>query len=110
MILELSQLDAIYKATVCRERSTLKTSSHRCCTLYRIAGADIKDKQPLMDARKSIEKDMERFKVCERETKMMGRVGGPKIVDPKDKAKEDARDWINNTVDSLQSKVSIELG
>lgn len=28
-----------------------------------IAGADIKDKQPLMDARKSIERDMERFKV-----------------------------------------------
>ncbi len=71
----------------------------------RIAGADIKDKQPLMDARKSIERDMERFKACEKEAKMKGGVGGGKTNDPKEKAKEDARDWINNTVDSLTGKV-----
>lgn len=34
-----------------------------------IAGDLVKDKQPLMDARKRIEQDMERFKVCEKETK-----------------------------------------
>lgn len=76
-----------------------------CVAAYRIANADIKDKQPLMDARKSIEKDMERFKVCEREMKMAGRAGVPKAMDPKDRAKEEARDWINNAVENLQSKV-----
>jgi CCR4-NOT transcription complex subunit 3 len=34
-----------------------------------IAGDLVKDKQPLMDARKRIESDMERFKICEKETK-----------------------------------------
>lgn len=77
-----------------------------CRCNCRIAGADIKDKQPLMDARKSIEKDMERFKVCEREMKMAGRAGAPKPADPKEKAKDDARDWVNNSVESLTAKVS----
>jgi len=71
----------------------------------RIAGADIKDKQPLMDTRKSIERDMERFKVCEREMKMAGRAGVAKPTDPKEKAKDDAREWINNSVESLTGKV-----
>ncbi|KAF5836243.1 Not1 N-terminal domain, CCR4-Not complex component-domain-containing protein [Dunaliella salina] len=70
-----------------------------------IAGADIKDKQPLMDTRKSIEKDMERFKVCEREMKMAGRAGVAKPTDPKEKAKDDAREWINNSVEALTAKV-----
>lgn len=78
-----------------------------CLANCRIAGADIKDKQPLMDARKSIEKDMERFKVCEREMKMAGRAGAPKAADPKEKAKDDARDWLNNTVEALTAKVSL---
>lgn len=72
---------------------------------FRIAGADIKDKQPLMDTRKSIEKDMERFKVCEREMKMAGRAGVAKPTDPKEKAKDDAREWINSSVESLTAKV-----
>jgi CCR4-NOT transcriptional regulation complex NOT5 subunit len=59
--------------------------------------------QPLMDVRKSIERDMERFKACERESKIKGinRV----YNDPKEKAREEARDWINTTVDALQTKV-----
>lgn len=32
----------------------------------RADGAAVKDKQPLMDARKRIESDMERFKICEK--------------------------------------------
>eukprot|EP00955_Chlamydomonas_euryale_P077533 362961-Chlamydomonas_euryale.AAC.4 len=43
--------------------------AHACAWLLaecRIAGADIKDKEPLMVARRSIERDMERFKVRER--------------------------------------------
>ena len=34
-----------------------------------ITGDQVKDKQPLTDARKKIEADMERFKVYEKETK-----------------------------------------
>jgi CCR4-NOT transcriptional regulation complex NOT5 subunit len=36
----------------------------------RISGADIKDKSALLEARKSIEREMERFKTCEKEAKM----------------------------------------
>ena len=35
----------------------------------RIASAEIKDKSDLMEARKEIERRMERFKVCEKEAK-----------------------------------------
>lgn len=56
-----------------------------------------------MDSRKSIEKDMERFKACERESKIKGinRVHN----DPKEKAKEETRDWINAAVEAIQAKV-----
>ncbi|KAI3822720.1 hypothetical protein L1987_10317 [Smallanthus sonchifolius] len=58
--------------------------------------------QPLMDARKLIEKQMERFKISEKETKAkaFSKVGvrqQPKM-DPKEKAKSETRDWLNNTV------------
>lgn len=71
----------------------------------RIAGADIKDKQPLIDARKSIEKDMERFKACEKEAKSKGYAAGGADKDPKQRAKDEARDWINTVVDQLTEKV-----
>ncbi len=35
----------------------------------RISGTDIKDKSDLMKARKDVERQMERFKVCEKEMK-----------------------------------------
>jgi CCR4-NOT transcriptional regulation complex NOT5 subunit len=38
--------------------------------LGRISGADIKDKTALLEARKAIEREMERFKTCEKEAKM----------------------------------------
>ncbi|GFR41831.1 hypothetical protein Agub_g2606 [Astrephomene gubernaculifera] len=70
-----------------------------------IAGADIKDKQPLIDARKSIERDMERFKACEKEAKAKGSAAGGSDRDPKQRAKDEARDWINTVVDQLTEKV-----
>ncbi|GLI70979.1 hypothetical protein VaNZ11_016083 [Volvox africanus] len=70
-----------------------------------IAGADIKDKQPLIDARKSIERDMERFKACEKEAKAKGNAAGGPDRDPKQRAKDEARDWINTVVDQLTEKV-----
>lgn len=71
----------------------------------RSVSSDIKDKQPLMDARRSIERDMERFKACEKESKIKGinKVHN----DPKEKAKEDAMDWINTTVDTITTKVRV---
>jgi hypothetical protein len=71
----------------------------------RITNADIKDKQPLLDTRKSIERDMERFKACEREMKQAGRGGTLKPADPREKAKEDVKEWLGNALDSLQAKV-----
>jgi hypothetical protein len=41
-----------------------------CYCACRISGADIKDKSALLEARKSIEREMERFKTCEKEAKM----------------------------------------
>lgn len=79
----------------------------------RIAGADIKDKQPLMDARKSIERDMERFKELEKEAKKKGPGGGKGgmgfATDPKEEAKEKARDWINDMKDSLATQVGLSV-
>ncbi|KAG1667352.1 hypothetical protein FOA52_001412 [Chlamydomonas sp. UWO 241] len=68
-----------------------------------ITSADIKDKQPLMDARRSVERDMERFKACERESKIKGinKVHN----DPKEKARDEARDWINSTVEGMTAKI-----
>ena len=52
---------------------------------------------------------MERFKVCEKEMKVkafskMG-LGQATKLDPKEKAKNDLRDWINETVDKLTAEV-----
>ena len=71
-----------------------------------IANSDIKDKRPLMDARKLIETEMERFKVCEKEFKTKafskeGLASAPK-EDPKEKEKNKTRKWVGNALDTLQ--------
>ncbi|GER39952.1 transcription regulator NOT2/NOT3/NOT5 family protein [Striga asiatica] len=81
-----------------------------------IQSSEIKDKkvsasyeQALMDARKQIEREMERFKICEKETKTKafskeGLVQQPK-TDPKEKAKSETRDWLNNVVSELENQI-----
>ncbi|KAE9612515.1 putative CCR4-NOT complex, subunit 3/ 5 protein [Lupinus albus] len=81
-----------------------------------IQSSEIKDKkisasyeQALVDARKLIEKEMERFKVCEKEMKTKafskeGLVQQPK-TDPKEKAKGETRDWLNSVVGELESQI-----
>jgi CCR4-NOT transcription complex subunit 3 len=74
-----------------------------------IQSSEIKDKKALMDARKQIEREMERFKVCEKETKTKafskeGLVQQPK-TDPKEKAKAETRDWLNNVVSDLENQI-----
>ncbi len=48
---------------------------------------------------------MERFKVCEKETKTKAfskeGLGQATKVDPREKARNEAREWINTTVDCL---------
>ena len=58
-----------------------------------------------MEARKRVERQMERFKVCEKETKTKAfskeGLGQATKVDPREKARNEAREWINTTVDCL---------
>ncbi|XP_057508966.1 general negative regulator of transcription subunit 3-like isoform X1 [Actinidia eriantha] len=81
-----------------------------------IQSSEIKDKkvsasyeQALMDARKQIEREMERFKICEKETKTKAfskeGLGQQPKTDPKEKAKSEARDWLNNVVGELESQI-----
>ena len=75
----------------------------------RISGTDIKDKSDLMKARKDVERQMERFKVCEKEmkTKAFSKegLGQAAKLDPREKARNEMRDWINETVDKLTAEV-----
>ncbi|KAJ4808024.1 CCR4-NOT transcription complex subunit 3 [Rhynchospora pubera] len=74
-----------------------------------IQSSEIKDKKALMDARKQIEREMERFKVCEKETKTKAfskeGLGQQPKTDPKEKAKAETRDWLNNVVTDLESQI-----
>lgn len=81
-----------------------------------IQSSEIKDKkvsasyeQALLDARKLIEREMERFKVCEKETKTKAfskeGLGQQPKTDPKEKAKAETRDWLNNMVSELESQI-----
>ncbi|XP_020092190.1 general negative regulator of transcription subunit 3-like isoform X2 [Ananas comosus] len=74
-----------------------------------IQSSEIKDKKALMDARKLIEREMERFKVCEKETKTKAfskeGLGQQPKTDPKEKAKSETRDWLNNVVGDLESQI-----
>ncbi|KAL9232979.1 hypothetical protein vseg_008028 [Gypsophila vaccaria] len=81
-----------------------------------IQSSEIKDKkvsasyeQALMDSRKLIEREMERFKICEKETKTKAfskeGLGQQPKTDPKEKAKSETRDWINNVVGELTSQI-----
>lgn len=76
-----------------------------------ITNSDIKDKRPLTDARKQIETEMERFKVCEKEfkTKAFSKEGlsqAPK-EDPKDKEKNKVRKWIAAALEKVSEQVNV---
>ncbi|XP_057437678.1 uncharacterized protein LOC130729852 isoform X2 [Lotus japonicus] len=81
-----------------------------------IQSSEIKDKkvsasyeQALVDARKLIEREMERFKICEKETKTKAfskeGLGQQPKTDPKEKAKSESREWLNNVVGELESQI-----
>ncbi|GMH45370.1 hypothetical protein BSKO_13327 [Bryopsis sp. KO-2023] len=74
-----------------------------------IASSDIKDKTLLLEARKAIEREMERFKVCEKEAKTKAfskaGLGLAAKLDPEEKARQEARDWLNEQVEALQIQI-----
>lgn len=73
------------------------------------ASSEIKDKKALLDARKVIEQKMERFKVCEKETKTKAfskeGLGQQPKADPKEKARAEAREWVNRVVDEITTQL-----
>lgn len=75
------------------------------------ASSEIKDKKALLDARKVIEQKMERFKVCEKETKTKAfskeGLGQQPKADPKERARAEARDWLNHVVDEITTQLDV---
>ncbi|KAF8165089.1 Not1 N-terminal domain, CCR4-Not complex component-domain-containing protein [Crassisporium funariophilum] len=74
-----------------------------------VASNDIKDKAALLDNRRLIETQMEKFKACEKEMKTKafskeGLIQAAKL-DPKEQEKEEAIQWVNHQVDELQIQV-----
>uniref|UniRef100_A0A8C7IVC9 CCR4-NOT transcription complex subunit 3 n=1 Tax=Oncorhynchus kisutch TaxID=8019 RepID=A0A8C7IVC9_ONCKI len=74
-----------------------------------VASNEIKDKRQLVDNRKVIETQMERFKVVERETKTKAYskegLGLALKVDPAQREKEETGNWLTNTIDTLNMQV-----
>uniref|UniRef100_A0A1B6CDM7 CCR4-NOT transcription complex subunit 3 n=1 Tax=Clastoptera arizonana TaxID=38151 RepID=A0A1B6CDM7_9HEMI len=74
-----------------------------------IASGEIKDKSTLLDYRKLIETQMERFKVVERETKTKAYskegLGAAQKMDPAQKEKEEISAWLVNSIDNLNIQV-----
>ncbi|CAG8663052.1 12865_t:CDS:2, partial [Ambispora gerdemannii] len=77
-----------------------------------ISSNDIKDKRALLDNRKLIEQQMEKFKACEKEmkTKAYSKEGLLQLtkMDPKEKEKMETCEWLNNMVEQLG--LQIEAG
>ncbi|XP_061616523.1 CCR4-NOT transcription complex subunit 3-like isoform X2 [Phyllopteryx taeniolatus] len=74
-----------------------------------VASNEIKDKRQLVENRKLIETQMERFKIVERETKTKAYskegLGLAQKVDPAQKEKEEVGVWLTNTIDTLNMQV-----
>eukprot|EP01136_Pigoraptor_vietnamica_P034174 Opistho-1_new@97841 len=76
-----------------------------------LSSNDIKDKKVLLDTRKLIETQMERFRAIERETKTKayskeGLEKAAKLLDANEKKKAEVLQWLSDTIDRLQDQVS----
>jgi hypothetical protein len=74
------------------------------------ASNDVKDKNPLLEARRRIEVEMERFKVIEKETKTKafskeGLAAARVAKDPKEKAKDEAKEWMMNAIEEMNTQI-----
>uniref|UniRef100_A0A7N8XM97 CCR4-NOT transcription complex subunit 3 n=1 Tax=Mastacembelus armatus TaxID=205130 RepID=A0A7N8XM97_9TELE len=74
-----------------------------------VASNEIKDKRQLVENRKLIETQMERFKIVERETKTKAYskegLGLAQKVDPAQREKEEVGMWLTNTIYTLNMQV-----
>ncbi|XP_053609392.1 CCR4-NOT transcription complex subunit 3 isoform X2 [Plodia interpunctella] len=74
-----------------------------------IASGEIKDKSTLLEYRKLIETQMERFKVVERETKTKAYskegLGAAQKLDPAQKEREEMSSWLVSSIDALNLQV-----
>ncbi|KAG7286379.1 hypothetical protein NEMBOFW57_008688 [Staphylotrichum longicolle] len=75
------------------------------------ASNDIKDKAPLLEQRRLIETQMEKFKAVEKamKTKAYSKEGlsAAAKLDPKEQAKMDASDFLSSMVDELEQQIEI---
>lgn len=73
-----------------------------------LASSDIKDKRQLIENRKLIETQMERFKVVERETKTKAYskegLGAAQKLDPAQQEKDEMNQWLSNSINALNLK------
>ncbi|WWC91386.1 uncharacterized protein L201_006330 [Kwoniella dendrophila CBS 6074] len=74
-----------------------------------IGNGDIKDKSALLENRRLIETQMERFKALEKEMKMKafskeGLIAQSKL-DPAEKARREMIDWVGTTIDELSRQI-----
>lgn len=73
-----------------------------------LASSDIKDKRQLIENRKLIETQMERFKIVERETKTKAYskegLGAAQKLDPAQQEKDEMNQWLSNSINALNLK------
>ncbi|XP_076806969.1 CCR4-NOT transcription complex subunit 3-like [Clavelina lepadiformis] len=73
------------------------------------ASNEVKDKRPLLEHRKLIETQMERFKVVERETKTKAYskegLGLATKIDPAQKERDETMQWLQVTIDAINRQV-----
>lgn len=71
--------------------------------------SEIKDKQALHDSRRSIETEMERFKILEKEMKIKAfskeGLNQTTKMDPREKERLELAHWINSAVDRLNTQI-----
>ncbi|KAH8551471.1 Not1 N-terminal domain, CCR4-Not complex component-domain-containing protein [Umbelopsis sp. PMI_123] len=76
-----------------------------------LQSSEIKDKRALMDNRKLIEQQMERFKAIEKEmkTKAFSKEGLMQMsrMDPKEKEKMETCDWVSSMVDEIARQLEM---
>ena len=86
-----------------------KLQRHRDQIKTWIGGSEVKDKEPLIEARKLIESKMEQFKICEKETKTKtyskeGLAREDKL-DPEEEAKLNTTNWIGEYIEKFNQEV-----
>lgn len=79
-----------------------------------LGGNDVKDKKPLLEYRRKIERQMERFKLVERDmkTKAFSKEGlsMDKRLDPREREKAEAAEFVSDSIDRLNQQNEVLEG